>query len=259
MFLSAFAEAEFLRCMQGVSFSAPSQVYCGLFTSSPGDGGTSGSEITYTGYQRMPITFAAPAVEGQGIGIRNDQQITFPQSPINAGTVRFIGIFDAITGGNMYLYGELTEDLPITINDAPVLLLNEVLFFGLGDLSTIFKRRLFNVIRGVTLNGFTPHVALFNGHPEDGGSELAGSNYKRVPVTFSSPLKDGAAATVVRNTQRVDFPRPQQNWGTWTFTAIYDSLTGGEPVWLQQRPTAKILNKGIMPFVEEGAITAGIS
>lgn len=259
MFLSTHAEAGFLRTMLGSTFAAPSQVYIALFLSSPTDSGTGGTEMSYEGYARQIITFALPTVEGNGIGIRNSNQITFPQSPVNAGTVRFVGVYDSITGGNMYLFGELTEDLPITVGDSPVLLLNEVLFFGIGDLSNAYKTRLFNVIRGTSLPGFTPHIALFNGDPESGGAELAGSNYSRMPATFSAPIKEASGITIVRNTQRIDFPRPQQNWGNWTWTAIFNASTGGEPVWKQQRSSAKILNKGIMPFVEAGAITAGIN
>ena len=259
MFLSAFAESEFLKTMQGITMVAPSNLFVGLFLSSPTDTGTAGTELAYSGYARQAVTFSAPTVEGSGIGVRNNAQITFTQSPINAGTVRFIGIYDSVTGGNMYLYGELTEDLPITQGDSPVLLINEVLFFSVGDLATAYKTRLFNTFRGQSLQGFTPHIALFNGDPESGGSELAGSNYVRMPATFSAPTKEASGITVTKSTQRIDFPRPQQNWGNWSYTAIYDSLTTGNCVWKQQRTTPKILNRGIMPFVEVNAITAGIN
>jgi len=159
----------------------------------------------------------------------------------------------------MYLYGELAEDLPVTQGDSPVLLIDEVLFFSIGDLSSAYKRKLFNVIRGQSLAGFTPHAALFNGHPEQGGSELAGSNYARVPVTFSAPDKEPSGITITRNIIRTNFARPTAGWGTWTFTAVYDSLTAGECVWLQQRPTAKELVRGVMPFVDAGSMTCGIN
>ncbi|MCL2517603.1 MAG: hypothetical protein FWF15_03470 [Oscillospiraceae bacterium] len=217
--------------------------------------------MAYTNYARQPVTFAIPSPEGQGIGIRNNSQITFPQSPTNAGTVRYIGIYDAVTGGNMYLYGELAEDLPVTQGDSPVLLIDEVLFFSIGDLSFAYKTRLFNVIRGQTLDGISPSpfVALFNGDPETGGSELAGSNYARAPIVFSAPDKEMSGITITRNIQRVNFNRPTADWGNWTWTALYDAATAGECVWKQQRSTAKQLSRGIMPFVEANAMTAGIN
>jgi len=252
-------EDAFLKTMSGVTFSAPAQVFIGLFLSSPGESGAAGTEIAYAGYQRMPIVFTPPTAEGQGMGIRNSSQITFPQAPANSGTVRFIGIFDSTTGGNMYLYGELAEDLPVTALDSPVFLLNDIVHFSTGDLSLAYKRRLYNVVRGTSLQGFTSHISLFNGDPEDGGAELAGSNYMRTPVSFSAPQKETSGLTVIRNIVRADFPRPLQNWGTWTHTAIFDSLTAGEPVWIQQRAAAKVINRGIMPFVEVNDLTFGIN
>lgn len=259
MYLSNFAESGFLNTMRGITFSAPSQVFCGLFLSSPGEAGTAGTEISYTGYTRMPITFSTPTVEGTGIGIRNNEQVTYPQSQTDAGTVRHIGIFDSAVGGNMYLYGELTADLPVLSGESPVLLLNEVLFFSIGDMSTAYKTRLFNVIRGTSLLGFAPHCALYNGNPQDGGSELAGDNYARVALTFSAPTVEASGMSIIRNTTRQNFPRPTSNWGNWTHTAIIDANTSGETVWSQQRSTSKMVSSGVMPYIEAGAITVGVN
>jgi hypothetical protein len=217
-----------------------------------------GTEIQYTGYARLPITFDPPTVEGSRVSIRNNEQITFAKADINAGTVRHIGIFDSPTGGNMFLYGNLTEDLPILQNESPVLLIDEVLFFSIGDLSTAYKTRLFNVVRGITLNGFIPHLSLFNGDPQSGGAELSGDNYSRVPVTFSAPVNESGSIAITRNTTRDEFNRPTSNWGNWTFTVIYDSISAGEPVFSQQRTIPKNITRGIMPYADPNDITAGI-
>lgn len=259
MFASSFLQNGFLQTMRNVTFAAPAQVFCGLFLSSPGESGTLGTEISYDGYTRMPIIFAPPTIEGSGIGIRNTTQITYPQSLINAGTVRHIGIFDSATGGNMYLYGELSEDLPILEGESPVLLINEVLFFSIGDMSNSYKTRLFNVIRGTTLPGFNPHIALYNGNPQSGGVELLGENYVRVGLTFSAPLVEISGMTTIRNSESVNFNRPTSNWGNWTHTALMSTNITGEPVWIQQRNIPKMLNRGIMPMIETGAITVGVN
>jgi len=258
MFLSNYMENGFLNTLRGQAFAAPSQLFCGLFLSSPGKSGTAGTEISYVGYQRRPITFDIPVIELNRVTISNNAQLTFAQSPVSAGTVRFVGIFDAATGGNMYLYGSLTEDLPIMPNESPVLLINEVLFFSIGDLSNEYKRRLFNVCRGTSLPGFAPHLALFNGNPQVGGSELSGDNYARRPVSFSAPINESGSMAIIRNTARVEFARPTSNWGNWTFTALYDAPSAGTPVFLQERSVAKTLNRGIMPYSEVADITAGV-
>lgn len=259
MFLSRFAQEGFLNTARGIAFAAPSRVFARLFLTSPGETGTEGIEISYPGHTGMPIVFAPPTIEGMGIGIRNIEEVTFAQSSVDVGTARHIGIYDSSTGGNMYLYGELTEDLPILAGESPVLLLNEVLFFAIGDLSRAYKIHLFNVIRGISLPGFSPYYALYNGNPQDGGGELLGENYTRVPLTFSAPTVEPSGMSIIHNTMRTEFPRPTTNWGNWTHTAIIDNRTAGEPVWIQQRPVAKMLNRGIMPFVEAGAVILGVN
>ena len=159
----------------------------------------------------------------------------------------------------MYLYGELTEDLTVMSGESPVLLINEVLFFSIGDMSAAYKTRLFNIVRGTSLPGFNSFCALYNGDPENGGAELAGGNYARAPLTFSVPEALPGGMSVIRNAVRADFPRPTVNLGNWTHTAVFDAETAGQPVFIQQRPTPKMVNRGVMPFVEAGNITVGIN
>jgi len=234
-------------------------MFIGLFLSSPGKGGTSGAELSYTGYTRMPLQFTTPAPEGAGIGIRNVSQVTFPQSPINAGEARFVGVFDNPAGGNMFMFGELTEGLQVNMGDSPVLLVNEVLFFNIGDLSNNYKTRLFNVVRGTALNGFAPFLALFNGNPQAGGSEITGSNYQRQQMAFGAPAVSPGGYSVISNTARVDFPRPASDWGNCNHVAIFDAQSGGNLVWFQQKSTPMVLNRGVMPFVNTGGVTVGVS
>lgn len=256
---SNFLENGFLNAMRGNNFGAPTQVFAALFLTSPGETGTEGIEMNYSGYQRIPIVFAPPVAENTGIGIRNNSQLTFAQSPVDAGTVQHIGIFDSVSGGNMYLYGALTEALAVLAGESPVLLINEVLFFSLGNLSNAYKIRLFNVIRGIGLQGITPHHSLWSGNPEVGGAELSGLNYARVPLTFTGPLPDISGATIISNSISTTYNRPSDNWGNWVWSAIMDASQGGEPVWITQRPTAKLINRGIMPFINTGDILLGLN
>jgi hypothetical protein len=257
MYLSNYAKNMFMNVFRGQNFAAPSAVYAGLFLSNPTANGTAGVELAYAGYRRMEISFNPPAAEGSGIGIRNSNEIVFPESPIDAGTVRFVGIYDAITGGNMFVFGEITEPIPVVQGESPVLLLNEVLFFSLGELTAMYKTRLFNVLRGITLPGITPFLSLWNGDPEYGGNELAGENYAHLPLDFTAPVLDAGGAAIITNSQDGSFNRPTTNWGVWSETVIMDASSGGSPVWKQPR-TAKPLSRGIMPITNAGDISLGI-
>lgn len=258
MFLSNFAEIAFLNAMRGQNFPAPSSMYVGLFLTSPTETGTSGIEVSYVGYSRQLITFAAPTSTSGGIGIRNNTQITFPKSQADAGTITFKGIFDSVVGGNMYMYGNLTESMPIVSGESPVLLINETLFFSTGDITNAYKTKLFNVFRGTTLNGFSPYIGLWNGDPESGGSELAGANYSRVPVVFSAPSEDVSGSSVISNSVANQFNRATTTWGTWNHTVIHDAQSGGTPVW-RQAVTSKSIISGIMPYFEPNGIVIGIN
>lgn len=85
------------------TFTKPSAVYVGLFTVSPGEAG-GGTEVTGGSYARQTATFTAAASGATS----NSANIDFTGMP--AATVVAIGIFDALTSGNMLLYGSLTTN-----------------------------------------------------------------------------------------------------------------------------------------------------
>lgn len=259
MYLSNYMEEGFLNAMRGITFAAPPKLYCGLFTSSPTETGMGGVELNYAGHTRMEIEFSVPAPESGGIGMRNTQDVTYPKSPADAGTVRFLGIFDSQSGGNMYLYGAFQEEKPVLANVSIVLLKDEILYWSKGEISNAYKRKLLNIARGISLQGITPYYALFNGDPEAGGMELAGENYKREEIVFSSPVEDTSGMTIIRNTEKVNFNRATTNWGNWSWSAIMDAESGGECVWKQQRATPFQITKSTMAYLEPSSIALGVN
>lgn len=104
---------------RGQSFTPPSTLYLGLFTSSESDAG-GGTEISGNNYSRMPVTAALSTFAGtQGVGTTaassgtsgttsNNNSITFPTPSANWGTITSWGIFDSASGGNLLWWGALT-------------------------------------------------------------------------------------------------------------------------------------------------------
>lgn len=259
MYATNYFETAFLNVMKGITFTAPSKVYVGLYISDPTETGQAGTEVSYSGYTRMQIGFTEPAPESGGIGIKNDSQITFPTSPTNAGTITHIGILDSQVAGNMLAYGQLTEALVIGENEAPILLPQEIVFFFSGNLSTAYKTKALNIFRGQSISGVTPHFALFKGNPDSGGAELSGANYARVALTFSSPRETESGQMEISNTNQTNFNRPSTDWGSWTYSAIYSAASSGEPIWVLERSPAKDIKKGYMPTIAENAIRVAIN
>lgn len=251
-------ETKFLNIMRGVTLTAPSALYIGLYLSNPGETGE-GVEITYTGYERQPITFSSPAAESGGLGVKNDTEISFAMAQADAGTVTHIGISDSKIGGEMLLYGKLTDDLIVSASEMPVILAGEIVYYLTGNLSNAYKTKFLNILRGQSITGCTPHLTLWSGNPESGGSELAGANYARVPVAFSAPAEAESGQMMSQNSAAVIFNRPTTPWGLWSYTAFYDAITGGEPVWVQEKLPAKEIKRGYMPKVDAGDIKVAIN
>ena len=259
MYASDYLETGFLNVLRGITFTAPAKCYLALFLNDPGESGTAGTEIAYAGYSRKEIDFSEPAATNGGIGIQNISDITFAAPPTPAGTVTHVAVMDSLVGGNMLARGELTESLVIGTNEPPVFLAGDVLFYLTGNMSNAYKTRLLNLFRGVSIQGITAHFSLWNGSPETSGSELAGDNYSRVPITFAAPTEQASGQMLMSNSAVATFNRPSTPWGVWSYSALYSAASGGEPVYIQQLTQEVTIRKGYMPTIDVGALKVGLN
>lgn len=108
--------------LRGTAFASPGQVYLALFTTDPGEAG-SGTEAAYSGYSRVSCgatpasAFSAPDSNGMS---QNQNVVTFPAvGGASTVTVTHWALFDAITTGNMLLYGALTTPKTLDPSDVP--------------------------------------------------------------------------------------------------------------------------------------------
>lgn len=258
MYATNYFEKAILELLRGTSITAPTTVYLALFLNSPTETGTAGTEIAYTGYARQPITFSAPASMNSGIGIKNSADITFPTATTAAGTVTHVGVMDSLTAGNMLIYGELTDPLVVAANEAPVVVAGEAQWWLSGQMSNAYRTKVLNVLRGTSCSGFVPYLALYNGDPENGGSELNGTGYERVKLVFSAPAEQSSGQMLISNSEKAATSRAGDAWGTWTYTAIYDADSNGNPVFCSER-SSKEIRKGLMVIVEAGKLKLAVN
>lgn len=102
--LSNYLENKLIDHFLGTTtFTKPSAVYVALFTVAPNDAG-GGTEVTGGSYARQTATFTAAASGATS----NDANIDFVNMP--AAITVAIGIFDALTSGNLLLWGTLTAN-----------------------------------------------------------------------------------------------------------------------------------------------------
>ena len=111
--MSNFLENALINAtLRNTSYTSPSTIYVALFTSDPTDAG-SGTEVSGGSYARTSVTFAAPS---DGVSLSN-ADCTFPQCTSTWGTVGWIGLYDALTVGNLLYHTPLTSQKTIETGD----------------------------------------------------------------------------------------------------------------------------------------------
>lgn len=90
----------------GTAYTAPSTLYVGVFTSSASDTGP-GTEVSGNGYARQSAAFTVSGTSPTTA--TSSAAIEFPEATGSWGTVTYAGVFDALTGGNMLAWAELTD------------------------------------------------------------------------------------------------------------------------------------------------------
>ena len=89
----------------------PTDWYLALYTVAPTDAG-GGTEVSGTAYVRKAATFTV-----SGDTASNSAAVEWPTAGGSWGTVVAVGVFDALSGGNLIAYGNLTISKTIDTGD----------------------------------------------------------------------------------------------------------------------------------------------
>lgn len=113
--LSDHAEALLLDWLMTTgSATRPTAWYVALYTAAPSDSG-GGTEVSGSGYARQSVTFDAASSPGGTTS--NTGAVSFTASGGSFGTVTHIGIFDAVSGGNLLWHGAMTASKTVADGD----------------------------------------------------------------------------------------------------------------------------------------------
>ena len=107
----------------GVAYTAPTTHYVALYTVAPTDTG-GGTEVTGGSYARQTGAFTVSGTDPTTA--TNSAAIEYPTATANYGTVVAVGIFDALSSGNLLAYANLTTSKVVSTGD--------VFRFNTGDL-----------------------------------------------------------------------------------------------------------------------------
>ena len=113
------------------TFSKPSIIYAALFTVTPSDD-NSGTEVSGGSYTRIEVPQLNSSWNLSDGVYTNNNDITFPSATANWGTVVSFGLYDASTGGNLLIWGDLTTNKAINTGDTNPK-------FNAGTLTITFK------------------------------------------------------------------------------------------------------------------------
>ena len=111
-------------CMKGDYLA--SVMYLALWIGNPTDTGTGGQEASGGGYSRKFMT--GLYWENAGVGaILNALAVTFDEATGDWGDVTHFALFDALSGGNMLMYGALVgAPIPIVTGSVPRFAVNKI-------------------------------------------------------------------------------------------------------------------------------------
>lgn len=98
--------------LRNTSYTSPTTAYLGLFTAAPSDT-LSGTEVSGGSYARQVLSVTTAS---DGI-VTSSADVNFPQATANWGTISHVGIFDALTSGNLLMYTPLTTSKTIENGD----------------------------------------------------------------------------------------------------------------------------------------------
>lgn len=98
--------------LRNTSYTSVATIYVSLHTADPTDAAT-GAEVSGGSYARKSATFAAPS---NGVSATS-ADVTFDQCTSAWGTITHIGIWDALTTGNMLYHTPLTTSKTIDSGD----------------------------------------------------------------------------------------------------------------------------------------------
>ncbi|MCL2313343.1 MAG: hypothetical protein FWC41_12870, partial [Firmicutes bacterium] len=213
-------------------------------------------------YARIPVTWTPPyEAQNNSIEIVNVNDLLWEASQFDVGEARFIGISNSqpVGSGNLFLWAPLSIPLVIRAGNQPSIHAGDIMFNLVGDTSRDFRVRIMNILRGQNLNGFIPHLCLFDGDPEAGGNELSGQNYSRPLINFSQPAVQVSGQTQIQNTNLIRFPAPQAVWGNWAWDGIRDAAIGGNLVTKAINAIPELIQRNYIPQVPPGDYRIGVN
>lgn len=251
MGVSVFYANRILDRIFGIGTAIPvGTQYIALSTTTPNADGTNFTEPT-GGYARQSVTASTFWSSVSGV-VSSLADVDFLAAGASWGTITHMGVFDALSGGNLLWFLPLEDNELIQDGDDCHFLTSNLL---LSVLTTPFTNVLVDfVMDDVADDGspYTPAASLQLGlsttTPNADGTnftEPPGSGYARASVTNDATSFPAATDGVKTHAVAFAFPEATGSWGTVTYWGVFDggslicfgALTSPTPIALGDRVT----------------------
>ncbi|HHT53317.1 MAG TPA: hypothetical protein GX011_00020 [Clostridiales bacterium] len=126
MAFTTYGSTQVLSGLIGKGSGPLSNCYIALSTTAPNADGTNFTEpLTSAGYARSIIGLSGTSAtqvmsSPSGGATSNTSIIFFPEATASWGTVTHFGLFTSASGGNLVLYGTLTNPIAVAANYVPL-------------------------------------------------------------------------------------------------------------------------------------------
>lgn len=114
--MSNYLEDKILKAIVGKETYTGGNVWVALYTTAPTDEDL-GLEVAGGSYARIQATFTTPVQVGGKATVENVEDITFPVATADWGTITYVGLRDAETGGNLLFHKVVNNPRTILTSD----------------------------------------------------------------------------------------------------------------------------------------------
>jgi hypothetical protein len=118
---TTYTDNALLNAMHGkASYTAPSNLYVGLSTTTPTAGGTNVTEPSGGAYARVTVPSSSFGSASSG-SITNTSTVNFTQATASWGTITYVVVYDASSAGNLLWYAPYSQVVPsgVTLSFSP--------------------------------------------------------------------------------------------------------------------------------------------
>lgn len=216
--------------LRNTAYTSPTTVYAALLTSLSSDGDTV-TEVSGVSYARQSVAFDAPS---NGV-TANTSLITYPAAGNDWGTVSHVGIYDAVSAGNLLFWAEF--DISKVIATSAVFKIPAGAFdlTLAGAYGLYLRNGLINhILRNSSIASPSNIYAGIGTGVSNNNSSLsepgAPTGYTRSgAITFAS-----AGTGKITNTTALSFTASGGNFGTMTHLGYFDATTSGNLLYALQ-------------------------